>query len=142
MQAELAPNNGAVSPYATNVARRSKQRFVKPPYPLTSRAVMESNDLQSASIYVNNLLLARGLLRDGKSVDFARLAQPTERRKRKHQQQLRFEDGVDPEKEKERDGDPYKTTSQVLNLVHELILKRDVRPTTRAHALRDDNGRS
>lgn len=88
---------------------------------------MESNDLHSASTYVNNLLLARGLLRDGKTIDFGRLAQPTERRKRKHQQ-LRFEDADEHGREKKEKGDDdtYKITTQVLNLVHDLILKRDV----------------
>jgi hypothetical protein len=59
---------------------------------------MASTDLSSASKYLNNLLLARGLLRDGKDIDFAR---PTHK------------------------GSTDATMSQVINLVHELVLRRD-----------------
>ncbi|KAF4548677.1 Hypothetical protein D9617_26g078900 [Elsinoe fawcettii] len=54
---------------------------------------MESETLVTASTYVNNLLLARGLLRNGKNVDFAK---PTR-----------------------------ETRAQIINLVHDLLLKRD-----------------
>lgn len=54
---------------------------------------MDSDTLHTASTYLNNLLLARGLLRNGKSLDFAK---PT------------------------RD-----TRAQVINLVHDLLLRRD-----------------
>ncbi|KAF2218877.1 Afadin and alpha-actinin-binding-domain-containing protein [Elsinoe ampelina] len=54
---------------------------------------MESETLITASTYVNNLLLARGLLRNGKSVDFAK---PTR-----------------------------ETRAQIINLVHDLLLRRD-----------------
>lgn len=54
---------------------------------------MDSDTLYTASTYLNNLLLARGLLRNGKPLDFAK---PT------------------------RD-----TRAQIINLVHDLLLRRD-----------------
>ncbi|GAB7356064.1 hypothetical protein MBLNU459_g6681t1 [Dothideomycetes sp. NU459] len=54
---------------------------------------MDSDTLQTASTYLNNLLLARGLLRNGSPLDFAK---PT------------------------RD-----TRAQIINLVHDLLLRRD-----------------
>ena len=59
---------------------------------------MASSSLSSASAYLNNLLLARGLLQDGKAIRFA-----------------------DPA----RDGDTDQTMSRVINLVHDLVLRRD-----------------
>lgn len=60
---------------------------------------MESQSLERASEYLNNLLLARGLLSNGKPIDFA---------------------------SPERDGKPTTTTmSRVINLVHDLVLRRD-----------------
>lgn len=61
---------------------------------------MDSQNLKAASAYINNLLLARGLLRNGKSVEFAR-----------------------PSK---GDGGTEATMAQVINLVHDMILRRDV----------------
>ena len=55
-----------------------------------------SSNLDSASKYLNNLLLARGLLSDGKAIDFTAA---------------------------EKDGDA--TPSRIINLVHELVLRRD-----------------
>ena len=63
--------------------------------------VMDSFNIKTASVYINNLLLARGLLRDGKPIEFAR-----------------------PSK---ADGGKEVTMTQIINLVHDLILKRDVR---------------
>lgn len=54
---------------------------------------MDSDTLHTASTYLNNLLLARGLLRNGKALDFAK---PT------------------------RD-----TRAQTINLIHDLLLRRD-----------------
>ena len=60
---------------------------------------MESQSLERASQYLNNLLLARGLLSNGKPIDFAC---------------------------PDRDGQSTTTTmSRVINLVHDLILRRD-----------------
>lgn len=61
---------------------------------------MESGSLQSASIYLNNLLLARGLLKNGKSIEFAR-----------------------PKNDAASGTD--ETMSQIINLVHDLVLRRD-----------------
>lgn len=65
-----------------------------------SDAKMEHN-LQAASIYVNNILLARGLLKGGRAIDFA-----------------------DPENE---EGGTDGTMARVINLVNDLVLRRDVR---------------
>ncbi|KAI4717086.1 hypothetical protein E4T48_06715 [Aureobasidium sp. EXF-10727] len=54
---------------------------------------MDHDTLNTASTYLNNLLLARGLLRDSKALDFAK---PTR-----------------------------ETRAQIINLVHDLLLRRD-----------------
>lgn len=54
---------------------------------------MDHDTLNTASTYLNNLLLARGLLRDSKPLDFAK---PTR-----------------------------ETRAQIINLVHDLLLRRD-----------------
>lgn len=59
---------------------------------------MAGSSLQSASKYLNNLLLARGLLHDGKSIDFAQTAISSEN---------------------------DQTASRIINLVHDLVLRRD-----------------
>lgn len=60
---------------------------------------MEAHSLERASQYLNNLLLARGLLTNGKPIDFA--------------QPGRHGSSTDP------------TMSRVINLVHDLVLRRD-----------------
>ncbi|OMP82409.1 hypothetical protein BK809_0006719 [Diplodia seriata] len=60
---------------------------------------MDSQSLKSASSYLNNLLLARGLLRNGKAIEFAH-----------------------PSK---GEGGKQETMAQIINLVHDLILRRD-----------------
>ena len=59
---------------------------------------MAAASLQSASTYLNNLLLSRGLLQDGKPIDFA---------------------------EPNHNGTTEQTMSRVINLVHDLVLRRD-----------------
>jgi len=59
---------------------------------------MESHSLQSASTYLNNLLLSRGLLQNGKAINFAR---------------------------PDHESGSTDTMSQIINLVHDLILRRD-----------------
>ncbi|KAI9660149.1 MAG: hypothetical protein M1821_001501 [Bathelium mastoideum] len=61
---------------------------------------MESTSLKTASTYINNLLLARGLLRDGEPIAF---------------EQARTYRG--------RDEDA--TMAKIMSLVHDLILRRD-----------------
>ena len=63
---------------------------------------MGTASLETASIYINNLLLARGLLRDGEPIPF---------------EQARTSKG--------KDGDA--TMAKTINLIHDLILRRDVR---------------
>lgn len=60
---------------------------------------MESHNHQTASSYINNLLLSRGLLRNGVPIEFATPS--------------KVEGGTDA------------TMAQVMNLVHDLILRRD-----------------
>lgn len=72
-----------------------------------SCGTMETRNLASASEYVNNLLLARGLLRNGKSIDFANQAGES--------------------------GDPEETIARTINLVHDLIVRRDVRRPVSCH---------
>jgi hypothetical protein len=71
------------------------------PCPTLAAATMESYNLKTASTYINNLLLARGLLRDGKPIEFAHPSRA--------------------------EGGKEATMAQVINLVHDLLLKRDVR---------------
>ncbi|KAL9092557.1 MAG: hypothetical protein Q9165_004361 [Trypethelium subeluteriae] len=61
---------------------------------------MDPTSLKTASTYINNLLLARGLLRDGEPIPFEHA--------RTH---------------KGKDGDA--TMAKIVNLVHDLILRRD-----------------
>ncbi len=63
---------------------------------------MEADNLRTASIYINNLLLARGLLRNGQAIDFAR-----------------------PDKD---EGGLESTMGRIMSVVNDLILRRDVRP--------------
>ncbi len=63
--------------------------------------------LQTASLYINNQLLSRGLLRDGRSIDFADPARGGR-------------DGADDDRTAE-------TMARVIGVVNDLILRRDVR---------------
>ncbi|KAF1810624.1 hypothetical protein P152DRAFT_420564 [Eremomyces bilateralis CBS 781.70] len=65
----------------------------------------DAYNLKTAAQYVNNLLLARGLLRNGKPIEFARPS--------------KGEGGADA------------TMAQIINLVHDLILRRDREQTQR-----------
>ncbi|KAJ5935743.1 hypothetical protein N7466_005290 [Penicillium verhagenii] len=60
---------------------------------------MDAHNLQAASTYVNNILLARGLLNNGASIDFAH-----------------------PENE---EGGTEATMARIINLVNDLVLRRD-----------------
>lgn len=61
---------------------------------------MESQNLRTASSYINNLLLSRGLLRNGVPIEFA--------------------------KPNKAEGGLNATMGKIMNLVHDLILRRDV----------------
>lgn len=61
---------------------------------------MDDTNLGVASIYINNLLLSRGLLKNGTNIDFAH-----------------------PER---GDGGTEGTMAKVMGLVNDLILRRDV----------------
>jgi hypothetical protein len=67
---------------------------------LQTRTMIESENLRTASLYINNQLLSRGLLRDGQSIDFA-----------------------DPEA---GSGGLQSTMGRVIAIVNDLILRRDV----------------
>jgi hypothetical protein len=60
---------------------------------------MDPHNLQTASTYINNLLLARGLLKNGKAIDFAR-----------------SENGAGTDA----------TVGKIINLINDLVLRRDV----------------
>ena len=62
--------------------------------------MIESENLRTASLYINNQLLSRGLLRDGSGIDFAR-------------------PGDD-------DAEVAETMSRIMAVVNDLILRRDV----------------
>lgn len=70
---------------------------------------METQNLEAASNYINNLLLARGLLKNGKPIDFA---QP--------------DNG---------DGGSDATMAQIINLVNDLVVRRDVSLTTNRYEI-------
>jgi hypothetical protein len=61
---------------------------------------MEPHNLEAASTYVNNILLARGLLKSGEPIDFA---QPDN-----------------------AEGGMEATMARVINLVNDLVIRRDV----------------
>ena len=65
---------------------------------------MEGENLKTASAYVNNLLLARGLLRNGEPIDFHRASAS--------------------------DGSKGGPLANIINLVHDLVLRRDVSART------------
>lgn len=64
-------------------------------------ATMDQNNLRTASLYINNQLLSRGLLRNGQNIDFAR-----------------------PDK---GEGGLEAQMGRVMSVVNDLILRRDVR---------------
>ncbi len=61
---------------------------------------MEADKLRTASLYINNQLLSRGLLRNGQTIDFCR-----------------------PDKE---EGGLETTMGRIMSVVNDLILRRDV----------------
>lgn len=61
---------------------------------------MDPDNLKTASLYINNQLLSRGLLRNGQTINFAR-----------------------PDKE---DGGLEATMGRIMSVVNDLILRRDV----------------
>lgn len=62
--------------------------------------MIDSENLRTASLYINNQLLCRGLLRDGRTIDFA-----------------------DPGY---NDHDLADTMGRIMGVVNDLILRRDV----------------
>lgn len=62
--------------------------------------MVELENLRQASLYINNQLLSRGLLRDGRNIDF-------------------IHPGDD-------DGEIAATMGRIMGVVNDLILRRDV----------------
>lgn len=62
--------------------------------------MIESENLRTASLYINNQLLSRGLLRDGNGIDFAHPG--------------------------DTDAEVAETMSRVMAVINDLILRRDV----------------
>lgn len=63
--------------------------------------MIDSDNLRTASLYINNQLLSRGLLRDGRTIDFDRP----------------YSD----------DYELSDTMGRIMSVVNDLILRRDVR---------------
>ena len=63
--------------------------------------MIDTDNLRTASLYINNQLLSRGLVRDGDLIDFASA-------------------GMD-------DGDGAATCGRIISVLNDLILRRDVR---------------
>ncbi len=63
--------------------------------------MIDTDNLRTASLYINNQLVSRGLLRDDQTVNFA-----------------------DP---CARDGDASATMGRIISVMNDLILRRDVR---------------
>ena len=63
---------------------------------------MNPSNLPTASVYINNLLLSRGLLRNGVPIPFAKPS------------------------DAEGGGGTDATMARIMNLVHDLVLRRDV----------------
>ncbi len=64
--------------------------------------MIQTENLRTASLYINNQLLSRGLLRDGQSIDFA-----------------------NPGTEDD-DDELGETMGRIISVVNDLILRRDV----------------
>lgn len=64
--------------------------------------MIETDNLRTASLYINNQLLSRGLLRDGQSIDFANPFM--------------------------QDDEVGYTMGRIMSVVNDLILRRDARP--------------
>jgi hypothetical protein len=90
------------APLFTSILRSSEALTACTPTPVwqNPRIPMESQSIRTASSYINNLLLSRGLLRNGAPIEFAL---PD-----------KAEGGLDA------------TMAKIMNLVHDLILRRDV----------------
>jgi len=91
----------------------------------TGRDTIDAAGIASAASYVNNLLLSRGLLREGKAIHFERLLSPSIHRS--HESKKRREDGREEKHDKDDGANTAKITTQVLNLIHDLVLGQDVR---------------
>lgn len=63
--------------------------------------MIDTANLRTASLYINNQLVSRGLLRDGENIDFAGVGKGLE--------------------------DEPATCGRIISIVNELILRRDVR---------------
>lgn len=79
--------------------------------------MIDSENLRTASLYINNQLLSRGLLRDGQPIDFAEPARQS--------------------------SDAASTTmGRIISVLNDLILRRDVSALTHTHTHTErDRGR-
>ena len=76
-------------------------------------------NLHTASLYINNQLLSRGLLRDGRPIDFAN---PTGRRRKDDGDQ----DSSREERSSKAESHMADTMARIISVVNDLILRRDV----------------
>ncbi|CAK7220817.1 hypothetical protein SBRCBS47491_004318 [Sporothrix bragantina] len=78
-------------------------------------------NLQTASLYINNQLLSRGLLRDGRAIDFAN---PSGVRKEDDDEDS-GKDGSRDNTSSKADGHTADTMARIISVVNDLILRRD-----------------
>jgi hypothetical protein len=72
--------------------------------------MIDLDNLRTASLYINNQLLSRGLLRDGQSINFAHPG--------------------------DNDGQLADTMGKIMGVVNDLILRRDVSIAHRADTIK------
>lgn len=108
------PDGGAI---LYSLFRSTKERKEEPALEgdaKTTTKMIVSENLRTASLYINNQLLSRGLLRDGQNIDF-----------------------TNPGESEEEMGE---TMSRIMSVVNDLILRRDVSFYTQFPPLLQDIG--
>lgn len=84
--------------------------------------MIDAENLRTASVYINNQLLSRGLIRDGEEIDFA---DPT----RRGRSSGSSSNGLG----KEEAAALGETMGRVMSVVNDLILRRDVSSQPTVH---------
>ncbi|KAI9887349.1 MAG: hypothetical protein M1823_000865 [Watsoniomyces obsoletus] len=83
---------------------------------------MAPANLEKASKYINNLLLSRGLLRDGQPINFFLSTSPST--PNNDSTKSKSTETQDHEKQKQN-GNETASAARIINLIHDLILRRD-----------------
>ncbi len=71
--------------------------------------MIDTENLRTASLYINNQLLSRGLIKDGQCIEFCDLGRD--------------------------ENDDADTVGRIMSLVNDLIIRRDVSTPTSVHFL-------